>query len=96
MKLLVAVTLVMCLGLAPVFADQVHEQMKGSMKIEEQGDGDFGICPVMGGEASSEYSYEYEGKTYYFCCPSCIEAFVDDPGKYISETEEEVEADSAE
>ena len=42
------------------------------------------ICPVMGGEAKKEFSYEYEGKVYYFCCPSCIDAFKKDPKKYIA------------
>jgi Cu+-exporting ATPase len=27
--------------------------------------------------------YEYEGKTYYFCCPGCIDQFKADPEKYI-------------
>jgi cytochrome c oxidase subunit II len=45
---------------------------------------DLGICPVMGGAATKEYFHEYQGKTYYFCCPSCIEEFKKDPEKYIS------------
>ncbi|MBI5534995.1 MAG: YHS domain-containing protein [Deltaproteobacteria bacterium] len=27
---------------------------------------------------------EYEGKTYYFCCPGCVEQFKADPKKYLS------------
>jgi YHS domain-containing protein len=42
------------------------------------------VCPVMGGEAVKDYSAEYEGKVYYFCCPSCIDAFKKDPKKYIA------------
>jgi len=42
----------------------------------------LGICPVMGGKASPDYSYVYEGETYYFCCPSCIEEFKKNPAKY--------------
>jgi len=58
-----------------------HHGMKGEAQ-------DFGICPVMKGEASKDYSYTYEGKTYYFCCPSCIEEFKKDPEKYISKIKE--------
>ena len=48
---------------------------------------DLGICPVMGGQAKEEYSYVYEGKTYYFCCPPCIEKFKSNPQEYISKEE---------
>lgn len=44
----------------------------------------LGVCPVMGMPAQKQYSYVYEGKTYYFCCPSCIELFQKNPQKYIS------------
>ncbi|NQT75275.1 MAG: YHS domain-containing protein [Candidatus Omnitrophica bacterium] len=37
----------------------------------------------MGGEVIKEYSYAYEGKTYYFCCHSCIDSFKNNPEDYI-------------
>lgn len=40
-------------------------------------------CLVMGGKINKKYSSEYNGKTYYFCCPSCIETFNENPEKYI-------------
>jgi Cu+-exporting ATPase len=43
-------------------------------------------CPVSGKEfTKSEASpkYEYEGKTYYFCCEGCVEKFAENPEKYI-------------
>ena len=42
-------------------------------------------CPVSGEEikrSEASGSYEYNGKTYYFCCPNCKEKFVKDPEKY--------------
>jgi cytochrome c oxidase subunit 2 len=42
----------------------------------------------MGGPSSKEFSYAYEGKTYYFCCSQCIEEFKKDPQKYISKIKE--------
>jgi YHS domain-containing protein len=26
---------------------------------------------------------EYKGKTYYFCCPDCVEKFNKEPEKYL-------------
>jgi YHS domain-containing protein len=43
-------------------------------------------CPVSGKEikkSEAKSSYEYEGKTIYFCCDNCKEAFVKDPEKYL-------------
>jgi YHS domain-containing protein len=49
-------------------------------------------CPVSGKEfKKSEVTpkYEYEGKTYYFCCENCKDAFIKDPEKYIIKEEPE-------
>ena len=43
------------------------------------------ICPVLGEpvtDFSPENSVEYEGKAYFFCCPSCKPKFEEDPAKY--------------
>ncbi|MFW6238253.1 MAG: YHS domain-containing protein [Halanaerobiales bacterium] len=29
-------------------------------------------------------SYEYDGKTYYFCAEACKDKFAEEPKKYIS------------
>lgn len=31
---------------------------------------------------NTEYKYEYQGKTYYFCCGECLEEFKKNPSKY--------------
>jgi YHS domain-containing protein len=36
-------------------------------------------------EASPKY--EYEGKTFYFCCEGCKDAFIKNPEKYIKTDE---------
>lgn len=44
------------------------------------------ICPVSGKEIKSVEDapkYEYKGKTYYFCCDGCKEAFMKDPEKHL-------------
>lgn len=50
-------------------------------------------CPVSGehikeGEA---IKVEHEGKTYNFCCPSCIGEFKKDPQRYIEKLEAQEE-----
>ena len=45
------------------------------------------IDPVCGMEvdtATSALSYEYEGRTYWFCGKGCLLEFTDDPEKYLS------------
>lgn len=44
------------------------------------------VCAVSGEtmlKSQAKASYEYEGKTYFFCCEGCKEKFVKDPAKYI-------------
>jgi Cu+-exporting ATPase len=33
---------------------------------------------------AAKHVYEQAGKKYYFCCPSCVEKFKADPGKYLN------------
>jgi Cu+-exporting ATPase len=44
------------------------------------------IDPVCGMEvdpATAEWTYEYEGTTYYFCAKGCMEDFIEDPQSYL-------------
>lgn len=43
-------------------------------------------CVVSGGHGT--LTTTYKGKTYYFCCTGCRDAFKDNPDKYIKEYEE--------
>ena len=47
-----------------------------------------GICPVLGKNASLSNSYQYGGKTYYFCSPECIANFKKEPEKYLGRIKE--------
>ncbi|MFN3654186.1 MAG: YHS domain-containing protein [Candidatus Nitrosotenuis sp.] len=40
------------------------------------------VCKMEVDEKSSPTS-RHEGKTYYFCCPSCKNMFEKNPAKYI-------------
>ena len=41
------------------------------------------VCGMMVDPATAAASYEYEGKTYYFCAVGCKIAFEKDPQKYL-------------
>jgi Cu+-exporting ATPase len=44
------------------------------------------IDPVCGMEvdtSTAEWTYEYEGTTYYFCAEGCMKDFAEDPTAYL-------------
>lgn len=44
------------------------------------------LCPVLPSEpALREHTLEYEGRTIYFCCESCVEKFRANPSVYLAE-----------
>jgi len=45
------------------------------------------VCGMQVDEKSAAATYEYQGKTYYFCAPGCKAAFVKDPEKYLQRNE---------
>lgn len=42
------------------------------------------VCKMVLEETKAPFSYEYKGKTYYFCGHGCEERFKKDPEKYLS------------
>ncbi len=45
------------------------------------------VCPVMPDhQGSSKYAVDYKGKTYNFCCKSCVKKFNKNPEKYSRTT----------
>lgn len=43
------------------------------------------VCPVLGGKIDKNVSLDYQGQRIYFCCPSCEEAFLKAPEKYLKQ-----------
>ena len=41
------------------------------------------VCGMSVDPASAPASTVHDGKTYYFCCPSCLQRFQADPGRYL-------------
>ncbi len=69
-----------------------QEHMSHSMHMEHKAAVNK-ICPVMGNEIKDPEKapkYEYDGKTYYFCCAGCVDKFKADPEKYIAKLNEKV------
>jgi YHS domain-containing protein len=42
------------------------------------------VCGMDVDEKTAEHKSEFEGTTYYFCCPGCKSKFDKEPAKYIS------------
>jgi YHS domain-containing protein len=40
------------------------------------------ICGMMVDEKKAKFKSDYNGKTYYFCAPSCKATFEKSPAKY--------------
>jgi heme/copper-type cytochrome/quinol oxidase subunit 2 len=84
MRLAYILILAVFLGLNLAYAHEAHNPPAEETLNQDSA----GICPVMHIPASKKYSYTYEGKTYYFCCPECIEKFKNEPQKYIAKIKE--------
>ncbi len=41
------------------------------------------VCGMTISRKTAAASYEYDGKTYYFCSTACKESFVREPQKYL-------------
>lgn len=65
--------------------------ISASMALAQTKPGEKVVCPVTGEtilKSEAKGSYEFEGKTYYFCCESCKDKFVKDPNAYLKKKAE--------
>lgn len=62
-------------------------------RLAEEGAGEP-VCIVTGGKGTSKI--DYKGKTYWFCCSGCRDAFNDDPDGVIADAEEKAAKKKAE
>jgi YHS domain-containing protein len=46
------------------------------------------VCGMMVDEKKAKFKSDYEGKTYYFCAPTCKATFDKNPAKYSSGSSE--------
>jgi len=45
------------------------------------------VCIVSGEEVDGKVLADYKGKTYSFCCKTCLKKFTKDPEKYVAKFE---------
>jgi YHS domain-containing protein len=46
-------------------------------------------CPVSGAPIQKDIYTDYDGRRIYFCCKGCIDAFKQDPERYVKKMEAE-------
>jgi YHS domain-containing protein len=46
-------------------------------------------CPVMGNPVDPGVFTDHDGRRVYFCCPPCVERFMQDPETFIQKIEEQ-------
>ncbi len=70
---------------------QAHAE-KGNMHASAEEDGTVvdPVCGMKFKKSDAKATYEYNGKTYYFCMEGCLEKFKKDPAKYAQKDEEMV------
>jgi len=79
---------VLAFGLLASFASAAGKMNMGpNSQMTKAAEGQV-ICPVLCEKASPSISYQYKGKTYYFCCAQCVTDFKKDPEKYLSRIKE--------
>lgn len=69
-----------------------HAHQHGEEQMHEHGE-DTVVDPVCGmkiKKSEAKATYEYNGKTYYFCMEGCKEKFVKEPAKYVNADENKV------
>jgi Cu+-exporting ATPase len=49
------------------------------------------VCGMEVHETTAPASAEYEGETYYFCSQTCLEAFQEDPDKFVEDNTDRLE-----
>ncbi len=86
MKLTLMVLGLSALLFNPIYAIAADERSTAAIEdASEEKSGKF--CPVCGPEegmaGKDDLSFEYEGKTYYFCSEDCLNAFKADPEKFM-------------
>jgi YHS domain-containing protein len=71
---------------------QEHVHQHGEEQAQEHGE-DTVVDPVCGmkiKKSEAKATYDYNGKTYYFCMEGCKEKFVKEPAKYVNADETKV------
>ncbi|HZW38983.1 MAG TPA: YHS domain-containing protein [Ignavibacteriaceae bacterium] len=70
--------------------DENKKDVKKEVKVTDSNKPVNTVCPVSGEPIeNSKFTYNYNGKTYAFCCNTCLKKVKKDPEKYISRLNED-------
>jgi YHS domain-containing protein len=86
-----AVSLFVALAFVFVLAGAAAQQSPAPQKTAKENPQETVTCPVSGetiNKAEAKISWEYKGKTYYFCCEGCKAKFMKDPEQYLQKKPE--------
>lgn len=92
-RVLLVVMAALCLGLLFAGCQQAQETpAEQAEETTEAAEEEVALVdPVCGMEvtAESQFSFEYEGETYYFCNQECLDRFIEEPMAYLQAAAEE-------
>jgi len=96
MKVLIVATGLMFVSWA-AWAQEIPVPAESDAVVAEEGAAEEApkFCPICGPGmmlSDPEFVYEYEGKTYGFCSLACLNAFKNDPEKFVPEHDHEAHA----
>jgi len=63
-----------------------HPHHSHHQKSHSQGAYEDPVCGMSTDDETAFIKYKYEGQEYYFCSQGCLEAFKQDPKKYLTKT----------
>ena len=95
---IVAALLALGLGFVGGCGRAEQAEQAATQSIEQSKEGtesmlaeNMAVDPVCGMQVAKDkaVTYEYEGKTYYFCSETCRDQFAADPSAYMKEKAEE-------
>lgn len=69
--------------------DVKKAEMTKSTDVKSSGKFVNAVCIVSHEEIDPKFFVEYNGKTYGFCCNTCLSKFKKNPAKYIAKFEKE-------
>jgi YHS domain-containing protein len=82
-KKLVAIITIICFTIIAATIQAADLQVRQPTEAEI---GRIEVCPVMNSKIAVGKDtpvIDYKGKSYYFCCSSCIDEFKKDPDKFV-------------
>jgi len=71
---------------------ELHQHGEEEMNMEQEENATVldPVCGMTVTKEGAEHTFEYNGKTYYFCSAGCKEKFMNNPEEYLKDAQEQV------